>query len=167
MKVRIKKSYKNRLVREIVKEEYTYTDIVDADGRFTTRDKPYIDFVLRKRLKHIKYKEHTKPRGIIIYGMACSIFFEYIKMVVEELIKGNEIVLHGMGTLRLRTRNHSFRYTGWSKDRKISKSKGFYTGIEMYWEKDTKRFKNGRPYFSFGSAIKERIRKNEDKGIKY
>ena len=167
MVIREKKSIINKRYSRLTIEEYNYKDIIDVENKFSLSDTPYIDRVLRKRLKHITFTMDNHPRSRLIYGMATQIFFEYVKIVIEELLNGNRITINRIGDLYLRTRSHSTKYKGYKRDKRRSKLKGLYTGIEVEWKMLYSKFRYGQPYFAFGPAIKKLIRYNEDNGIKY
>ncbi len=167
MVIKEKKSRINKRVKTIKIEEYDYKDIVDMECKFTQSSIPYAERVLKKRIKHVDYKVNTHPKSHIIYGMAVQVLFEYAKIVIEELIKGNRVELNKIGTIFLRTRVWSTKFKGYAKDRKRSKEKGIYTGIEVDWQILYNKFRYGEPYFSLGPTFKKRVQKNEDNGIKY
>lgn len=167
MEVRKKKSIINPKFKYITIEEYDFRDIIDYERKFTRSDVPVVYTVLRKRLNHINYKEDTHPRSNIVKGMASAIFFEYMKIVVEELFKGNKVKMKKIGTVYLRTKKSVASYKGYISDKQRCKIKGFYTMIKVDWEFMYKNIKYREPYFAFGPGYKKRLHEYEDNGIKY
>lgn len=167
MQIRKKRSIINPRFKYITIEEYDFRDIIDYERKFTRSDEPLVYTVLRKRLNHISYKQDTHPRSNIVKGMASAIFFEYMKIVVEELFKGNKIKLNKIGTIYLKTNKSVANYKGYLSDKQRAKIKGFYTMIQVDMDFMFKNIKYHIPYFAFGSKYKKRLHEYEDKGIKY
>lgn len=167
MEIRRKKSIINKRFKHITIEEYDFRDVIDYEKKFTKSDEPLVYTVLRKRLNHISYKEDTHPRSNIVKGMASAIFFEYMKIVVEELFKGNKVKMKKVGTVYLKTNKSVAQYRGYLSDRQRCKVKGFYTMIQVDWDFLCSNIKYNQPYFAFGSKYKKRLHEYEDKGIKY
>lgn len=149
--------------------EYDYKDIIDFDNIISNRKEPYIQSVLKNKFSHISYKEDSHPRKNIMKRTSHIIFFLWIKIIVEELLKGEIIYLKGIGKLNLETNNVRSGYFGWNKDKERVKRKGYYTFIRAEYETRIKsRSKyNSFPYWAFGEFYKKKLWKNEDNGIKY
>jgi len=167
MEKKTKKTYINKRFKEINIEEYDYHDIINYDNAIGDRKIPYLENVLKKKLTHITFSTNTHPKSRIIKGMAVIIFFEYIKIIVEELFNSNKVKINYVGTIELRTKESTTTYKGFIQDRKRSKNKGIYTVIECTYDKKMRNLKYKRPFWAFGLHYKNKIRKIEDTGFKY
>ena len=166
MEERIKSSHINKKVKTIRIKEYDYRDVINKDNSLGNRKTPYIEVVLRPRLKHITFSSNTHPKSQIIYGMAVKIFFAVIKVIIEELFKGNSIEFQNVGVFRLKTKKSKWYYNStYTADKNRSKNLGFYTEIECMF--NTKEFKYKKPFISFGSFYKKKIQEMENQNIKF
>ena len=167
MELRKKKSRISKYVKYIYIKEYNYKDIIDIEQKFSGGKEPFIHRFFLPRLKHIPFKADTHPKRMIAEGMAASIFFEYIKLIIDELFKGNTIRFYRLGEIELRTSKWSTRYQGYGTDYNRSKRLGYFTGIFCRWDVPHRFFRYGYPSLSLGKSYKKRLHKLEDKGIKF
>ena len=158
-----KDTYGNSYLRR----EYDYRDVINFDNSLGQRKDVYVDTVLRKRLKHITYKQDNHPRSMLIYGMAVAILFEFIKVLIESLFAGEIVRLPRIGEWSLRTIRSGVNFKGNNSERKRAKLKGYYTMIKFDPVHNIKKMKYGRPYIGFGTYYKSKIHELEDKGIKF
>jgi hypothetical protein len=152
--------------KAITCKECDYRDVINEDNRFLRYKEWEVGRILRSRTKHITCKVDSHPKSQIVYGMAAMIYFEMMKIIVEELFNRNTIRLKNIGDIRLETRPIDVKYKGWSVDWKRAKRNGFYTMIKVEY-KVKQNAKYGYPYWAFGEQYKKRLHQLEDKGIKY
>jgi nucleoid DNA-binding protein len=166
MEIRIRKSRINKKIKTLHLEEYDYRDVINFDNKIGRGSTPYVDRVLRKRLKHVKGIDTHSLRNIT-YRMATRIFFAYISFIVKALFEGKSIYIDKVGTLSLRTKVSRSHYTAFPKDMKRSKNMGIYTMIHCDYDENPNKFRYRAPFWAFGEHYKKKIMKLEDNGIKY
>ena len=154
--------------KHLHKEEYNYNDVINFDNTIGTLKKPYVDTLFRPRLNHITYSVDTHPKSNICKSIATKIFFEWVRIMIDELIKGNKVKINHVGVMWLQTREYSTKYRGFKEDKKRTKEMGFYTSISCEFDsRIATRFKYGIPFIVFGKHYKSLIRRLEDNGKKY
>ena len=168
MEIIRRSSYKNKLVPWLDYKICNYNDIIDQENKYMHKKEWYIKKVLHRKLTHITFSVDSHPKSMIMRSMALSIFFEFMKIVVEELFNHNIIRLQDLGDIQLRSKPFDTKYKGKKKDYLRAKNKGFYTMICITYKKqEPLRFKYGYPYWSFGETYKNELLKQEDKGVKF
>lgn len=167
MKVFRRKSKINKIVPYVEIKECDYNDIIHSEKYFK-RKEPYVEKVLRPRLQHITFSVDSHPKSLIIRSIAINIFFIFVRIIIDELIEGNRIVLKDLGEIELRSKPFDIKYKGWKRDFDRAKNKGFYTMIQVTYSKhQTSQFKYGFPYWSFGEYYKKKVHNLENKGKKF
>lgn len=164
---RTKKSTINKRCKELELEEYNYKDIINFDCSIGARKVPYVDMILRKRLKHINSSNDTHSKASITYRMATRIFFAYISFLVEALLKGEKIKIAHVGTIYLHTKRSYSHYHAYRPDMIRSKQMGIYTKIYCDYDMNSEKFRYRAPYWAFGKTYKKRLHELEDKGYKF
>mgnify|MGYP003601348916 CR=1 FL=1 len=149
------------------RKEYDYKDVIDRENIINKFKEPYIESILVKKIQHIKIKKYKRPRKVIAYGMACRVLFLYVRLIIEELFKGNEIEIKGVVNVSLRTIRNNPRYRGWKADRRRSKRRGWYTMIHTPWLLDTDKLKYLYPRIFFSKSLKRRLHRMENNGYKF
>lgn len=167
MVIRTKRSIINKQCKELHLEEYNYKDIINFDCTIGKRKVPYVDMILRKRLKHINSSNDTHSKSNITYRMATRIFFAYVSFLVKALFDGQRIRIAHVGVIYLHTKRSYSTYCGYPKDKKRSKEMGIYTKIYCDYDMNSEKFRYRAPYWTFGSTYKKKLHDLEDKGYKY
>jgi len=166
MEIKKRRSYKNKTVKHIYCKECGYKDIINRDNEYLRSKTWVVGDILRARTKHITYSVDRHTKADIVYGMATDIFFEMMRIIIEELFNRNTISLKYIGDIVLESNPVNVKYRGWRDDRKRAKNNGFYTMIKLNY-KGRLKSKYGFPYWAFGETYKKRLHQMEDKGIKF
>jgi hypothetical protein len=144
---------------------YDAKDIID-DGLFYDRKRGY-DYILRRRLKHFNTTQTQRAKTKVMMGMVKLIFRYMMKILMRELLAGEDIEVKGVGFLRMKTFKFNNKYRGYGYERQKQKETNRNDMPLLYDVRKVNITKKLEYYISLHGATKKKHRELVKNGVKY